>query len=68
VFSPDLPPDLDRGPEKTGPAAATSAPDLPQSKPDLRSNPSLNLTAIRVNVEPKGPELPFPEKDIGLEL
>jgi conjugative relaxase-like TrwC/TraI family protein len=68
VFSPDLPPDLDRGPEKAGQAATTSAPDLAQSKPDLRSNPSLNLTAIRVNVEPKGPELPFPEKDIGLEL
>lgn len=68
VFSPDLPPDLDRGPEKTAQPAATSAPDLAPSKPDLRNNPSLNLTAIRVNVEPKGPELPFPEKDIGLEL
>ena len=68
AFNPELPADLDRGPEKTGEAAPTNSPDLASGKPDLRNNPSLNLTAIRVNVEPKGPELPFPEKDIGLEL
>ena len=69
TFNPTLPPDLDRGPEKLG---STGAPapggEGGPSKPDLRNNPSLDLTSIRVNVDPKGPDLPFPEKDIGLEL
>ncbi|MGR6331364.1 MobF family relaxase [Sphingomonas sp. XXL09] len=67
-FNPVLPPDLDRGPEKLGGTAPDKAGENGPAKPDLRNNPSLDLTSIRVNVEPKGPELPFPEKDIGLEL
>lgn len=69
TFNPTLPPDLDRGPEKLD-GAGSPAPggEGPPGKPDLRNNPSLDLTSIRVNVEPKGPDLPFPEKDIGLEL
>lgn len=34
----------------------------------IASDPSLDLRAIRVQVEPKVPDFPFPEKDIGLEL
>jgi hypothetical protein len=34
----------------------------------LALEPSLDLTAMRETVEPKAPNLPFPEKDIGLEL
>ena len=66
AFNPTPPPDLDRGPEKLGSAGAPPA--VETGKPDLRNNPSLDLTSIRVNVEPKGPDLPYPEKDIGLEL
>ncbi len=34
----------------------------------LARDPSLDLTAHRVAVEPRAPDLPFPEKDISLEL
>ena len=55
-----------------GPAAgkgetspARSAP--PQPAMDL-SKPSMDLTKLRAPVEARAPDLPFPEKDIGLEL
>ena len=73
-FNPEVPADLDRGPERVTGASATASADVtkadpsPSGKPDIRNNPTLDLTSIRVNVEPKGPDLPFPEKDIGLEL
>ena len=56
------------GASATASADVTKADPSPSGKTDIRNNPTLDLTAIRVNVEPKGPDLPFPEKDIGLEL
>ena len=69
TFNPSLPPDLDRGPEKVGgePSADTARPST-GGKIDIRTDPSLDLSRFSVPVEPKGPELPYPEKDIGLEL
>ena len=69
TFNPTLPPDLDRGPEKVGgePSADTARPST-GGKIDIRTDPSLDLSRFSVPVEPKGPELPYPEKDIGLEL
>lgn len=67
-FNPSLPPDLDRAPEKLGSNAEVANKDNSLGKIDIRTDPSLDLTKHRVIVEPKAPELPFPEKDIGLEL
>jgi ATP-dependent exoDNAse (exonuclease V) alpha subunit len=60
------------------PGEKTSAMDVGRAMPApaarmsmqhrLARDPSLDLTALRVPVEPKGPDLPFPEKDISLEL
>lgn len=73
-FNPSLPPDLDRAPEKIGgeaiddAARSAAAEPAPSGKIDIRTDPSLDLSRFTVPVEPKGPELPYPEKDIGLEL
>lgn len=60
------------------PGEKTSAMDVGRTMPEpatrmsmqdrVARDPSLDLTALRVPVEPKAPDLPFPEKDIGLEL
>ena len=68
-FNPSLPPDLDRGPEKIGGTGDGADRPAARSGPiDIRTDPSLDLSRFTVPVEPKGPELPYPEKDIGLEL
>lgn len=71
-FNPTLPPDLDRGPEKLGgdkagtitPAAMSTGP----TAPDFKNDPTLSAASLRIGAEPPAIELPFPEKDIGLEL
>lgn len=60
------------------PGEKTSAMDVGRTMPEpatrmsmqdrMARDPSLDLTALRVPIEPKAPDLPFPEKDIGLEL
>ncbi|QNE07710.1 MobF family relaxase [Croceicoccus marinus] len=50
---------------KGGTSPTTPAPPPPAM--DL-SKPSMDLTKLRAPVEPRAPDLPFPEKDIGLEL
>lgn len=68
-FNPTLPPDLDRGPQKIGGEKAGSIEPTASSRtPDFKSDPALSAASLRVGVEPPAIELPFPEKDIGLEL
>ncbi len=58
--------DVDKpAPERAGnpPGATPHAP----SPIDL-NKPSMDLTKMRASVEPRATDLPFPEKDIGLEL
>ena len=60
------------------PGEKTSAMDVGRTMPEpaarmsmqdrVARDPSLDLTALRVPVEPKAPDLPFPEKDISLEM
>ena len=53
---------MDVGRAMSEPASRVSVQDR------IARDPSLDLTTLRVPVEPRGPDLPFPEKDIGLEL
>lgn len=69
--------DLERAVTRN-PGEKTSAMEVGRAMPEPASrvsvqdriarDPSLDLTMLRVPVEPRGPDLPFPEKDIGLEL
>ena len=57
-----------QGPSGKG-GAGTHAPKFdPIPPPDFDRDPALNLESLRVQVEPRPPDLPFPEKDLGLEL
>lgn len=71
-FNPSLPPELDRGPEKLGGekagSAASPAMNSTTTAPDFKNDPTLSAASLRIGVEPPAIELPFPEKDIGLEL
>ncbi|PVE49698.1 AAA family ATPase, partial [Arthrobacter sp. TPD3018] len=69
TFNPSLPPDLDRGPEKVGgePSADVSQ-TVERQPPDFKNDPSLAAASLRIGVEKPEIELPYPEKDIGLEL
>ena len=69
--------DLERAVTRN-PGEKTSAMDVGRTMPEpaarmsmqdrVARDPSLDLTALRVPVEPKAPDLPFPEKDISLEM
>lgn len=71
-FNPSLPPELDRGPEKLGgeKAGSVASPAMSSTTtaPDFKNDPTLSAASLRIGVEPPAIELPFPEKDIGLEL
>jgi ATP-dependent exoDNAse (exonuclease V) alpha subunit len=71
-FNPSLPPELDRGPEKLGGekegSVASPAMSSTTTAPDFKNDPTLSAASLRIGVEPPAIELPFPEKDIGLEL
>lgn len=58
--------------EKTSAMNVGSAMPEPAARMSMQNllarDPSLDLTALRVPVEPKALDLPFPEKDISLEL
>ena len=60
-----------KGPERTsgkGGAGAHGPKFDPIPPRDFDKDPALNLKSLRVEVEPRAPDLPFPEKDLGLEL
>lgn len=53
------------GEQGKGPADKTFNPDLPA---DLVKSDSMDLSKLRIAVEPRVPDKPFPEKDISLEI
>ena len=65
-----LPIDPGRDAGQTRPGRTGGAEPVFNPVPPAHSarDPSLDLTRLRIEVEPRGPEIPFPEKDLGLEL
>ena len=59
--------EVDKGPQRQNGPASPSTPFNPALPPEL-DRKAMDLTQLRVAVEPRAPDLPFPEKDIGLEL
>ena len=64
--------EIDPARDTAAPRAGKSGGPEPTFNPtpprDLVNDPSLDLSKLRVPVEPRGPDIPFPEKDLGLEL
>lgn len=59
--------EVDKAPQRQTSPSGQATPFNPTLPPD-HDRKSMDLTHLRVAVEPRTPDLPFPEKDIGLEL